>query len=1025
MGVALAAALTLDAPGGAAVLAPFQAAALRIEHMVAIQPAAGVTPVPSASPSPNGTPTPHAYAPSRGYLQFSLTGSLSMGERQSSQTQTIGGFPVFGPSPSASPSPATVSQITTSQNQALSNVGMLADIQRRSAYSSFDLKLPVGFATNSRIGFGQVSALYATAHYGLGYGPQTVSVFGQLLLGSTLRGEYLILPETSGDLTLIAGPTIGAQSEQIPMEALRWRHFSGRDLYEVGLMKADGRLTGRSQTLLVGAATSRGNVTAIAEAAVQDRTGGDISPHGITYQGRLDDGSLNSYFTAISRHIAPGTVEYGSGEYYGENFWDLGIHENRQLQSFSFDTSKDILQSPLLGGGSMTRVSSLNYGGPFFRAGSYTITLQSTGTSSTGGPTQWNGLGNLQLSSQVGNGELLLASTVQRLTQSLGGNDSSQVGLSANFQQPLRSIFASVGITSYRQTTQAFGASNQTTETIGLTKNFLRTNYGIQETFTHTSGALSNALSRSTQFSVTRQISPVFNVQANYLISSIKDRLNPAANNKTHTFSLQLNAPFAFGNGVVSGAIDPHLPATIVGRVLTDTTSNPTFAGLISSGVSNVQIVLDDKTVQRTDVSGGFQFSFVTPGQHQLRIETASLPRGVTVDIPVYTLNVDGGQTAQVSFLVGDFGGIKGHVYGTNGEGQTVPLANVAVRVDGGTYSHTDLTGAYGFGRLRPGKHKVTVIESTVPAFATIDPKKATADVDVKNGVFTTLNFSAEPLGSISGTILFDNDEGPNSGKPVPNAYVVAEPGEHAAIVDDSGSFIVDDLPPGDYTLSVDNETVPEGLGAAPDSIAVHLGPQEHYKGAAFLVGHTEKKVVFSFIGGSTPSAPALPKVSVSERRLPPRGTATVSVDAPASAKSVEIEVFDRAFSLRYLARSKTWVGTLEVPTNVKAGTYEVRAKDGSGTQPRGAKLTVDPKMPLVIMHLEPANPQPGQYVRVRARFLVDVRPGDQIQWADGQITVLGKPVAGRVFTFNLRISLRPLHGVLLTKGTRLPISLM
>ena len=120
-----------------------------------------------------------------------------------------------------------------------------------------------------------------------------------------------------------------------------------------------------------------------------------------------------------------------------------------------------------------------------------------------------------------------------------------------------------------------------------------------------------------------------------------------------------------------------------------------------------------------------------------------------------------------------------------------------------------------------------------------------------------------------------------------------------------------------------------------------------------------------------------------------------------------------------------TLASTGYVPTNAKAGTFPVDAKVASGTQPVSAKITVDPKMPMVIMQMDPQNPTKGQYVHVRARFLVDAREGDRIQWEDGQVTTLGRPLVGRVFTFNLRVSLRPLHGLLLTRVGSLPISLM
>ena len=76
-------------------------------------------------------------------------------------------------------------------------------------------------------------------------------------------------------------------------------------------------------------------------------------------------------------------------------------------------------------------------------------------------------------------------------------------------------------------------------------------------------------------------------------------------------------------------------------------------------------------------------------------------------------------------------------------------------------------------------------------------------------------------------------------------------------------------------------------------------------------------------------------------------------------------------------------------------------------------------------MQMTPPHPEKGDTVLVKARFLVDAHEGEKIQWEDGQTTVLGKPVSGRVFTFNLRISLRPLHGALLTKRGTLPIEIL
>ncbi|HTU69901.1 MAG TPA: hypothetical protein VMF11_06230 [Candidatus Baltobacteraceae bacterium] len=985
------------------------------------------SPTPSASGLilPNATPTPGKEETIRGGpVRFSLNGSLSLGER--SATQTLNGTGGLSPTPtptaSGSPSPfigpggATIS----TQNQAITGVGLFAELDRRTALTSTDVKVPFAFSSGGQGLIGATTVLYSTPKYGLGYGPTPLTLLGQLPVGSTIRSYYGILPTHNGETTFYEGPTIGAQGEEIPIEGMQWRESAGNSIYEGGLVYGDGPFTGKSETAIFGDAVSLGPLTAIGEGAYQTRSGGDQDASGLSYQFRADDGNTNTYLTGILRHISDGFVSFGDGEIYGDDYFSLAYHRATALQNFTFNASTEqagALDGPPL----LDRIGALAYNGPL-RFGGYSISLQSQRTGESGSTSSLE-QGSTQISATIGKGVLLVGDLLSRTTTQIDG-DESQAGYNAELQLPFRSVVAGLSFNNTRLTSQESGTSLTTSEGLNLSRSFGKAAITLSDIFAHAQSDISDALTTNLSVAVSRAISPVISVQALFGVQSLNDRINPVDNGRSKNFAIQINAPFSYGNGVVTGRADPRLPATIVGRVLTDTSANPTFAGIASGGVANVEVILDDKSVQRTDVSGNFQFSFVTPGQHQLSIENSSLPRGVTVNIPVNTIQVAGGQTAQVTFLVGTYGGITGHVYGRNDAGTIVPLPNVLVRVDGATYSQTDKTGAYGFGRLRPGKHTVSVVENSVPAFATFDSANDKQTVDVQNGQYATVDFTALPLGSISGSILFGSDMGYGPSVGVPNAYVVAEPGEHAAIDNDDGSFVIDDLPPGDYTVSVDPETVPEGLGIEPDSIAITLQSQEHYQGAAFVVGHTEKKVTFSFVGGGV-SAASAPRTRLSESRLPPRGYTTVTVDAPKSAGLVSLELFGEHVAFTYDDKAAVWSGAITVPTSVKGGSYAVSTKVENGTQPQPATLTVDPKMPLAILQTEPSNPQIGAYVRVRARFLVDARPGDHIVWADGQITTLGKPIAGRVFTFSIRFSLRPLHGVLRAQGASLPISLM
>jgi hypothetical protein len=76
----------------------------------------------------------------------------------------------------------------------------------------------------------------------------------------------------------------------------------------------------------------------------------------------------------------------------------------------------------------------------------------------------------------------------------------------------------------------------------------------------------------------------------------------------------------------------------------------------------------------------------------------------------------------------------------------------------------------------------------------------------------------------------------------------------------------------------------------------------------------------------------------------------------------------------------------------------------------------------LIYARGTPANPRPGQAVRVIARILAAVQPGDQVVLEDGQTLKL--PAGnGHIYAFTIRVKHPlPYHGLIFQKnGTRLP----
>ena len=163
----------------------------------------------------------------------------------------------------------------------------------------------------------------------------------------------------------------------------------------------------------------------------------------------------------------------------------------------------------------------------------------------------------------------------------------------------------------------------------------------------------------------------------------------------------------------------------------------------------------------------------------------------------------------------------------------------------------------------------------------------------------------------------------------------------------------------------------------------------------------------------------------MSETRLPPRGTTTVTISAPADAQDVSATAFGKRVALAYDKEVEKWLGEIEVPVHAVAGPYPVEGSvHGTAISPN-AILTVDSKLPLVTVQFLSHTNALGQTATIRARFLVDVHEGDKITWEDGTQTVLGKPVSGRVFTFQKQLTLLPLHGLLLTPRGPIPIELL
>ena len=1016
-------AFTLRAVGLALIVVSLSAALLRSgagSALAQVMPVPGLgTPVPEGTPSPTASagptaaPGPSTPAPSPtpmrkpavvrgGPLTFTLSGSLSLGEHGSSSTR----------GDSSAPGGVT----STSQNQQSSNAGLMMQMERRTGASTLSLGVPLGISNVQGATLGQIQANYYTAHYGLQYMPQPVSVLGGVPMGVTLPGFSLVLPLHGGDVSLYQGRSILDLNAGARVYGARARVLAGRNLFELGMVRArrdDGLAT--VDSIIGGFASDNGNLNQLFEGAWQRRHGVSGNRNVSALQYRLDYGSDSVYSTITARHVGAGFTGIGTGQMTADDQVSAAFHTGPVDLQETLDRSGTGDQLARSRQGSLSFFHSFGKRHPVSAAWSFSD--QRTRTTDS---TQWLGTAGMQLATNFGQLTSLFQVQGSRSTSS-SAPPLAGVTYQALFSEPIGDYTASAQFQKSRQ------IGNATFNKIGQAQLSLSRQWGVTsltlaDTFTHTTTFTSNAFQTAPLLTVSRQLSPALALALSYGLQTTRDTMNPSSNGRSRIFNVQLTAPFSVGNGLVQGRANPKLPATISGSVINDIGNQGPFAASVSNGVGNVMVVLDGAQMQRTDLSGRFQFNFVTPGHHTVQLELASLPRGVTPDQPVASIDVQGGQQGSVMFRIGTYGAIQGHVFGRDTTGGLLPMSGVVLSLDSGTQiSTTGADGLYGFGRLAAGTHVITVETSSLPAMAALSSDMTTQKIAVRTGQIATLDFTAKPLGSIGGFVVFDASMAPQHTGGVLNAYVVAEPGDYAAITNEDGSFLLDNLPAGTYTLDVDPETTPKETGniSGPQTVTLDAGAQ--VQAVRFLIGVAQKNVVFTLKA----VGPAMPTVSLDESRLPPGGATEVSVDADASAKNVAAGAFGKQFPLSYDKSRKKWVGTILVPLSANPGTESVDViSKGAHAVSSSTELSVDPKIPLATFVMTPRHPMHGQYVTVRARFLADVHPGDQIHWLDGQITKLSHPITGRVYEFTVKISVQPLRGLLLTRQGDLPITL-
>lgn len=178
-------------------------------------------------------------------------------------------------------------------------------------------------------------------------------------------------------------------------------------------------------------------------------------------------------------------------------------------------------------------------------------------------------------------------------------------------------------------------------------------------------------------------------------------------------------------------------------------------------------------------------------------------------------------------------GAIEGDIYtDANHNGRRDPgetgLGNVRLFLEDGSSTFTDESGHYRFPYVEVGTHTVKLETRKIPATYNILTDQRTS-VEVTQRHTTRFDVPLAASGTISGLIFHDHN-GNHRQEPgeegIPDVLVFIEPGHHNAYTDESGAFVIENLTPKQYTVTIDPATFPHLTKSyAPLEVILTLSP--------------------------------------------------------------------------------------------------------------------------------------------------------------------------------------------------------
>ena len=325
-------------------------------------------------------------------------------------------------------------------------------------------------------------------------------------------------------------------------------------------------------------------------------------------------------------------------------------------------------------------------------------------------------------------------------------------------------------------------------------------------------------------------------------------------------------------------------PGSLSGRVFTDLNGDGFYTDLIDNGIFAVRVLLlDDQSSQvdeqNTDDFGLFFFDGLAAGDYTIQVDETTLPPNYTAVLDndgsssphVTTATVVGSQSIDTIFFAYEG---PGEAYGTvvlDADLDATPspgdIGLQGVRVilqddQGQTQGEdlTDETGGWYFSDLLPGDYTVYVDESTLPPNLTQvwdddglqTPHLAAFTVEAGKSA-GEITFGYQGPGEVYGTVVQDADldGGPSPGD-IGFQYVRVilqdDQGQTVGedLTDDTGAWYFSDLLPGDYTVYIDESTLPPNLTQAWDYDGLET---PHAASFSVQAGLTSGEITFGYQG--------------------------------------------------------------------------------------------------------------------------------------------------------------------------------